>query len=99
MNDFLSGYKTYNPKEEGYGSSFDWVKAFYKAMTSDEAMVILKEDDPYKVLGVSIDATKSEIRKAYYKMAIEWHPDKNSHRLEKAEAMMKKINAAYTIVK
>ena len=33
-------------------------------------------DDAYKVLGVSPDATDDEVRKAYRKMALQYHPDK-----------------------
>ncbi len=33
---------------------------------------------PYKVLGVSKDATKAQIKKAYRTLAVKFHPDKNT---------------------
>ena len=36
------------------------------------------EDDYYKVLGVSRDASEKEIKKAFRKLAVQYHPDKNS---------------------
>jgi DnaJ like chaperone protein len=33
-------------------------------------------DDAYKVLGITPDATDDEVRKAYRKMALQYHPDK-----------------------
>lgn len=47
----------------------------------------------YEVLGVSPDATAEEIRKAYRRLAREWHPDNNSS-LD-ATRRMAEINAAY----
>lgn len=33
-------------------------------------------EDPYKVLGVSRQASESEIKRAYRQLALKWHPDK-----------------------
>ena len=52
--------------------------------------------NPYDVLGVSRQATGQEIKKAYKKLAREWHPDKN--RSPDAEAKFVEINKAYEIL-
>jgi DnaJ-class molecular chaperone len=57
--------------------------------------------DYYKVLGVAKTATEAELKKAYRKMALKWHPDKNSETEEqrvKAEKMFKDINEAYAVL-
>lgn len=53
--------------------------------------------DPYKVLGVSHDATDDEIKKAYRELARKYHPDKysDSDLAELAAEKMKEVNAAY----
>lgn len=54
-------------------------------------------NDPYKILGVSPDATDSEIKKAYHDLARKYHPDKyrDSDLADLASEKMKEINAAY----
>jgi len=52
--------------------------------------------DYYKVLGVSKSATDTEIKKAYRKLALEYHPDRNKSR--EAEAKFKEINKAYEVL-
>ncbi len=50
--------------------------------------------DYYASLGISKNATEAEIKKAYKKKAMEYHPDKNAGD-KKAEAKFKEINEAY----
>lgn len=55
-------------------------------------------DDPYKVLGVSPDATDDEIKQAYRRLAKQYHPDRNPGD-ERAAKMMQRINDAYAQIK
>ena len=53
--------------------------------------------DPYRVLGVSPQASDDEIKKAYRALAKKYHPDVNNGSPE-AEARMKEVNEAYSMV-
>ncbi len=55
-------------------------------------------EDPYKVLGVSPDASDEEIKRAYRKLAKKYHPDLNPGDQEAAK-QMQRINAAYEQIK
>jgi curved DNA-binding protein CbpA len=48
----------------------------------------------YSVLGVEKGASNGDIKKAYYKLALKYHPDKNNGNDE----MFKKVSAAYEIL-
>lgn len=56
------------------------------------------QQDYYRILGVSRDATITEIKKAYKKLVFKYHPDRNRDNLEEAEAVMKEVNIAYEIL-
>jgi DnaJ-class molecular chaperone len=52
----------------------------------------------YDILGVSKNASESDIKKAYHKLALKWHPDKNLDDKEKAEIKFKEISEAYDVL-
>jgi len=54
-------------------------------------------EDYYKILGVSRQATPEEIKKAYRRLAIQYHPDKNKDN-KAAEEKFKRINEAYAVL-
>lgn len=53
--------------------------------------------DYYKLLGVSRDASEDDIKKAYKKMALKWHPDRNSGS-EEAAQKFKEISEAFEVL-
>jgi DnaJ-class molecular chaperone len=59
-----------------------------------------KTDTPdlYSLLGLSKNATEDDIRKAYKKMAIKHHPDRNPNDKEAANIKFQEINKAYSIL-
>jgi len=54
--------------------------------------------DYYEVLGLGRDASEAELKKAYRRLAMKYHPDRNPDNAE-AEAKFKEINEAYEILK
>ena len=57
----------------------------------------MKYQDYYQILGVSRDADKSDIKKAYRKLARQYHPDVNKD--ANAEEKFKQVNEAYEVLK
>lgn len=54
--------------------------------------------DYYEVLGIPKSATETEIKKAYRKLAIRWHPDKNPDNKKESEEKFKEIGEAYSVL-
>ncbi len=54
--------------------------------------------DYYEILGLKKSADEKEIKSAYRKLALRWHPDKNQDNKEEAEQKFKEINEAYQIL-
>jgi DnaJ like chaperone protein len=82
--------------------------AYYLGISSSDHQSIQSmfgkaDDNAYKILGVDRNASAEEIKKAYRKLAIEYHPDKVSYLGEDfrrgAEEKFQKINEAYEKIK
>ncbi|XP_027071442.1 dnaJ protein P58IPK homolog [Coffea arabica] len=67
-------------------------------MKAERSLKLSQRKDWYKILGVSKTAPVSEIKKAYKKLALQWHPDKNVDNREEAEAKFREIAAAYEVL-
>lgn len=61
-------------------------------------MIVLSKRDYYEVLGIPRDATEADIKKAYRRLARQYHPDANPNDKDAAEKF-KEINEAYEVLK
>jgi len=59
---------------------------------------MVQELNLYEVLGVALNATSNDLKKAYRKLAIRHHPDKNPENKEEAERIFHAISEAYSIL-
>lgn len=54
--------------------------------------------DYYKILEVNRSASVSDIKKAYRRLALKWHPDKNPDNQDEATKKFKEISEAYEVL-
>jgi curved DNA-binding protein CbpA len=54
--------------------------------------------DYYGILGVNTDASAEDIKKAFRRLALQHHPDRNPENIKEAEVRFKEINEAYEIL-
>jgi len=54
--------------------------------------------DYYGILGVGKNVSEEELKKAYKKQALKWHPDRNQGNKEQAEEKFKDIAEAYEVL-
>lgn len=60
---------------------------------------MVKFQDYYEVLGVARDAGADDIKKAYRKLALKWHPDRHpKEQREQAETTFKQVSEAYEVL-
>lgn len=59
----------------------------------------LNSDDKYAILGVARDASEQDVAKAYRKLALKHHPDKNPDDKEGATERFRKITEAYDVLR
>jgi len=52
----------------------------------------------YKILELNTSASKDDIKRAYRRLAMKWHPDKNQDNKQEAEKRFKEISEAYDIL-
>lgn len=58
----------------------------------------MKKRDYYEILGVNRNASSDEIKKAYRKLALKYHPDKNPGNHKEAEEKFKEMSEAYEVL-
>ena len=52
----------------------------------------------YEILEIAKNASETDIKKAYKRLALKWHPDKNPNNLKEAEKHFKEISEAYEVL-
>mgnify|MGYP003386308102 FL=1 len=105
-SDFEKAYEIYSnttgDEDDEKTNKAEMKAAKTKVQQAKVALKRSKRKDLYALLGVAQTATEEEIKKAYKKKALVYHPDRNSGKsdVQKAEneKIFKEINSAYEIL-
>lgn len=87
-NGYSHDYHSHTYYSNNYSSSSS-------SSSNSTSQSINTSQDPYSILGIERDSSYEEIRRAYHKLALKYHPDVHSGRREEAEEKFKKIANAY----
>lgn len=58
----------------------------------------MPNDDYYEILGVNRDASNEDLKKAFRRLAMKYHPDRNPENREEAERKFKELGEAYSVL-
>lgn len=97
-DDFEAAIHTLNSGREHHQQSHKLQELMKEAQT---LLKRSKQKDYYKVLGVPRDADERQIKKAYRRLSVEYHPDKastNGYTADQAQQKMAAINEAYEVL-
>ena len=70
------------------------VKAEASLGVGSPLKLVMKLDEAFEILGLSEECEEEEAKKAYRKLALQHHPDKNPDNKEESTAKFKQIGAA-----
>ena len=99
MGEYQDAVRDFSEASEYDSNGFGVQQKIKDAQAKQKAA---KKKDYYKILGVDKSATDAQIRKAYKKAALKWHPDKNGNgteeEIKKADKMFKDVNEAMAVL-
>ena len=87
----------YGTYEGPRGSPEEWRKAFQQTLSPEQAEELIREKSPWEILEIKPDASKEEIRVAYRRLSMKYHPDHNENK-EWAQEKFIRIEAAYVVL-
>lgn len=88
-----AGWHKFGPPHSREGGRHLSYRTNHRARTNHTAV-----HTHYETLGVPADASESEIKAAYRRAAMRWHPDRNPENLREAERKFKEFGAAYAVL-